>query len=297
MMLRYRIPSKCVSVSSPTLPGEQWNPQTKSWALVSVPRDLQCVHCEQMIVEEDKSIFYQHGDKHSHAWCQMSHNVDVSKMHDEDGDYSYGVELSQRFVNEVSRTLMMHEMAFPTMRVYQYFLTRFMHDELCDDHDDNYVCCAENCSANLTRHLKAEKECMTDYMKIAWKCGHLNTVDGLLDIYSSILDYFRPGQKFCLLDILDKKRTLQQHWAAKMACTMGEIVAGIQRAHGTKLAQNWLRSSVHLRSESVRERVAYCKVVDTYYKLGVLELEKPAMVALHEAKIGSSISPMKNRVI
>ena len=297
MMLRYRIPSQCVSESSPTHPGEQWNAQTKSWALVSLPRDLKCVHCEKMIVEENKSIFYQSGDKHSHAWCELSHAVDVTKMHDEDGDYGHGAALSKRFVDEVSRVLMMGEMAFPTMRVYQYFMTRLMYDELCEDHDHDHVCCVENCSANLTRHLLVEKERMTDYMKIAWKCGHLNTVGGLWDIYSSILDYFRPTFKFSLLNIYDKKATLRKHWAAKMACTMGEIVAGIRKLHGDEFARKWLRSSTHLRSESVQERLQYCKIVDTYFNLGVLEAEKQAIQALHEAKIGSSISPMKNRVI
>ena len=33
---------------------------------------------------------------------------------------------------------------------------------------------------------------MTHCLKIAWKCGYLNTVDGLNDVYNSIADYFHP---------------------------------------------------------------------------------------------------------
>ena len=110
------------------------------------------------------------------------------------------------------------------------------------------------------------------------------------DVYNSIADYFHPKQRLAILDLLDKRQTLAKQWAARMAHTMREIVDSTK---STEKARAWLRSSRHLRSASVAERLAYCKMVDTYFSMGVMDAELPAIRALHEANIGSTISPSK----
>lgn len=294
MILRYR-PSESVTHESELQCGERWSTQAKRWTATGIARDLCCSHCGKMIVEEDKTVFYMRSmtgagaPTYSHAWCHMVSSVNVDSMHHADGDYG---DCMRRFVDEVARSLTVEEMAFPSMRCYQKFLTALIYFELCD-HDEECPCSAENCSRLLTEDLKREKHEMTHYMQIAWKCGHLNTVDGLVDVYHSIADYFHPGLRFSLLDILDEKDTVQKMWARNLANTMLEIVRSVTKKQSAQLARDWLRTSVHLQSDYVQERLRYCKVVDTYYKLDVLGCERQAIQALHEASNGSTISPLK----
>ena len=275
-----------VNATDATVPGCQWNAQTKQWTHVSLGRDLRCDLCGHTIVEENDRIFYRDGECHRHSCCQLVHLVDVDKMHDSEGDFYHCMG---RFANEVASTLLAHEMAFPSMRDYQHFIVQLIYQELCD-HDDCHACSEANCSRLLVEDLKVERQQMTHYLKIAWKCGYLNTVDGLNDVYNSIADYFHPKQRLAILDLLDKRQTLAKQWAARMAHTMREIVDSTK---STEKARAWLRSSRHLRSASVAERLAYCKMVDTYFSMGVMDAELPAIRALHEANIGSTISPSK----
>ena len=288
-MLRYK-PCNSVSYESSTQKGEQWSVDAKKWMAVEIGRDLRCGCCGKTIVEEPNSLFFLcAGGVYRHNWCQMVCAVDLDNMHHDDGDFG---DCMGRFVDEVTRMLTVEEMPFPTMRVYQYFLTSLMQTELCD-HSEDLPCSEENCSRLLTEDLCTERKYMTHYLKIAWKCGYMNTVDGLVDIYHSIADFFRPSMQFTLLDIFDPQDTLQKMWARQLARTMREIVTSVSTRNGKDTAREWLRSSTHLKSPSVRERMLYCKVVDTYFELDVLGHERAAIKALHESVNGSTIDPPK----
>ena len=155
MILRYR-PSESVTHESELQRGERWSTQAKRWTATGIARDLCCSHCGKMIVEEDKTVFYMRSmtgagtPTYSHAWCHMVNSVNVDSMHHADGDYG---DCMRRFVDEVARSLTVEDMAFPSMRCYQKFLTALIYFELCD-HDEECPCSAENCSRLLTEDLK-----------------------------------------------------------------------------------------------------------------------------------------------
>ena len=66
-----------VNATDATVPGCQWNAQTKQWTHVSLGRDLRCDLCGHTIVEENDRIFYRDGECHRHSCCQLVHLVIV----------------------------------------------------------------------------------------------------------------------------------------------------------------------------------------------------------------------------
>ena len=240
--------------------GQQWSTTRNAWGSVKLPTcAIQCGCCHFSIVEELDSIFYQreHPSKNRfcHAWCHLLRHVSAANLLL--GNESDGM---QRFQREVAHAIQKHEMMFPTMRAYQNFLTLLVHRELGDGPE------AETLKALLLR----EKQYCVCYVQIAWACGQLATMDGLLYVYASIADYMHPQLKFSLLHVLDKRETLQKRWACRLIATMREVEAILRKREpnkkkGDEAVKAWLGSSAHCRSTSAAERQAYARIVELLF--------------------------------
>lgn len=233
--------------------GQKWAHNT--WIPVNLPcGTLPCACCQFSIVEEPDSIFYrwEHPKKKNlfcHEWCRLLQKVSVSNLLCGESE-----DVMWRFQQEVVHVLVKHAMMFPTMRTYQNFLTLLIHHKLGDH------------STQLKKLLLTEKQYSVHYVRIAWACGQLATMDGLMYVYASIADYIHPQLKFNLLHVLDERETLQKRWACRLIATMREVEVILRKREpsktkGDEAVKAWLCSSAHCRSASSTERKAYAHIV------------------------------------
>ena len=192
-----------------------------------------------------------------HAWCHLLRHVSAANLLL--GNESDGM---QRFHREVAHAIQKHNMMFPTMRAYQNFLTLLIHRELGDGPE------AEKLKALLMR----EKQYSVYYVRIAWACGQLATMDGLMYVYASIADYMHPQLKFSLLHVLDERETLQKRWACRLIATMREVEAILReracnKQQGDEAVKAWLSSSAHCKSSCAAERESYARIVNHIFRI------------------------------
>ena len=186
---------------------------------------LRCMGCN---IELGSNRFHLVDNQFMCSTCKVRHYFDVTLIcdRDEDGDMLPNVENIPKVIGQIVKHL-------PTPEQYVSILSSITTHHLCVHSDESQCSMGHRgytdepqCSNGIRNDLMDETKDFILYLKLAFMCGGMRTVDKLYMVMRSVSNYF--GTDFHIFN-LNESNLKKKQCAKDMINVMHDVVSTMQR--------------------------------------------------------------------